>query len=155
MAGACAYLLPEKANEAGQFLGGKLGELWNLPSQHSLERQFGVMPDPKFGPVMIIGGDDDAWGWKSQVVKSVKGIGLLPTRSPTMLSTNPSGNRMVGERAKIDTALRIHPAATWEASQEPQKHGLVLREGDSVYLDDQHDSLLSQSNNCCLGKERQ
>ena len=62
LAGACGYWIPEKSYEAGQFLGGKLGELWTLPSQHSLERQFGVMPDPKFGPVMIIGGDDAAWG---------------------------------------------------------------------------------------------
>lgn len=60
--GACAYLIPGPVYEAGQFLGGKLGELWNLPSQRSLERQFGVMPDPKFGPVMIIGGDEAAWG---------------------------------------------------------------------------------------------
>ena len=58
--GACGYLFPGPANEVGQFLGGKLGELSNLPSQHSLERQFGVMPDPKFGPVMIIGGDEAA-----------------------------------------------------------------------------------------------
>ena len=39
------------------------------PRQHSLERQLGVMPDPKFGPVMIIGGDEAAWGGSLRQLK--------------------------------------------------------------------------------------